>query len=383
MPTEQVTITVNTIGTDCGPFTITDNVLGTLASGVTRTNLLDGYIVNADETAVSVTVTSTGVCASTNLVIPINPTFCPPAPAPEYGYYLAHFYPCDGFCESTEDVTVAFDYGYTPLFDKFYIGSLGVYNPYEITTAPFDVYLSDITQYDSCATACGITPPPPTYQWYELTDCNSATIIFSQAYAPSTFSLNERVTNVAESNTYAITNTFVSNPGGIQIAIVTTGFDYCPTPPPTCTKDILINVTDAGYIKFYNCDISETEYQYVGLGNVTLASCIDCSTIIPGFPLIDVADFTITNCGVSCETPPPPPPPPGEYFYTIEAYSCFPCSFLGYGYARASTLLLTDYYYNTGDGNVYKITGYAAGPGYDIDLDGSANDANCAYACSI
>lgn len=384
MPTEQVTIQVDTIGTDCGPFTISDNVIGTLASGVTRTNLIDGYIVNADETATSVTVTSTGVCAGTNLVIGIETVTCPPTPTPEYGYYLAHFYPCDGFCESTEDVTVAFDYAFTPNYTKWYKGSLGVYNVYDVATAPYSVYLNDTTEYNSCSAACAETPPPPTYEWYQLTDCSSAAVIYSQAYSPSTFVLNQRVTNVAETNTYTVTNTYVSNPGGIQIAIVATGFNYCPTTPPECTKNILINVTDAGYIKYFNCDTSETQYEYVGLGNVTLTNCIDCTTIMAGIPFADIANFTITNCGVSCTTPPPPTPTPGgEYFYTIEAYSCFPCSFLGYGFARASTLLTTDLYYNNGDGNAYKITGYASGPGYDVDLDGSASNANCNLVCSV
>jgi len=313
MPTTQVTITVNTIGADCGPFTITDNVLGTIASGVTRSNLLDGYIVNADENATSVTVTSTGVCVGTNLAIGISPIVCPPPPAPEYGYYLAHFYPCDGFCASTEDVTVAFDYAFSPNYAKWYAGDLGIYRVYDVASAPYDVYLSDTTEYNSCLLACAAEPPPPTYEWYELIDCNTASVIYSQAQTPGSFSLNERVTNVAETYTYYITNTFVSNPGGIQIAIVTTGLTYCPASPP----------------------------------------------------------------------PTPPPSPGGSYYYTVEAWECFPCTFLGFGYARASTVLVTDIFYNNGDGNVYKITGYAAGPGYDVDLDGSASDAICSYACSI
>lgn len=384
MPT-PVTITISTIGTDCGPFTITDNVIGTIASGVTRSNLLSGYVVNTDDSASSVTVTSTGVCAGTNLSIPINDIVCPPTPTPEYGYYMAHFYPCDGFCESTEDVVVAFDYAYTPNYTKWYRGSLGIYRIYDVATAPYSIYLSDTTEYSSCATACSETPPPPTYEWYELTDCSSSTIIYSQAYTPGSYSLNARVTNVAETNTYTVTNTFVSNPGGIQIAIVSTGFTFCPTTPPTCTKNVLINVTDAGYLKFYNCDTATTEYQYVGLGAVTLTNCMDCTTLMAGIPFADLANFTITNCGVSCTTPPPPPTPTpgGEYFYTIEAYSCFPCTFLGYGYARASTLLTTDYFYNNGDGNIYKITGYASGPGYDVDLDGAAGGSDCNLTCSI
>ena len=174
MPTIAVNINLSSIGTDAGPFTISDNVSGVLASGVPRTSLLANYVVNADTTATQITVTSTGVCATT-LTFPID------------------FHPCED--------------------------------------AP---------------------PPPP--------------------------------------------------------------------PPEDCKQDIVINVTDTGYIKYYNCITELTEYQYISsLGNVTLTNCISPSTLIPGFPLIDVAAFTIVNAGVTCYVPPPPPPPPPPpSYYTIE-----------------------------------------------------------------
>jgi hypothetical protein len=184
MPTIAVNINLSSIGTDAGPFTISDNVLGVLASGIPRTSLLANYVVNADTTATQITVSSTGVCGST-LTIPID------------------FHPC----------------GEAP------------------------------------------PPPPPT---------------------PPT---------------------------------------PPPPPPEDCKEDVVINVTDTGYIKYYNCTTELTEYEYISsLGNVTLTNCINTTTLIPGFPLLDVAAFTVVSAGVACggpPTPPPPSPPPPSY-YTIE-----------------------------------------------------------------
>lgn len=87
MPTVAVNINVSTIGLDAGPFTISDNVLGVLVTGVPRTSLLANYVVNADDTATQITITSTGNCTNA-ITIPIDfhpcgsPTPPPPPPPP-------------------------------------------------------------------------------------------------------------------------------------------------------------------------------------------------------------------------------------------------------------------------------------------------------------
>ena len=185
MPTIAVNINLSTIGIDAGPFTISDNVLGVLVTGVSRTSLLSNYVVNADDTATQITVTSTGVCTNA-ITIPID------------------FHPCG---------------------------------------SP--------------------TPPPPP---------------------PS---------------------------------------PPPPPPPGSCAQNVVINVTDYGYIKYYNCNTSATEYQFMsGLGNVTLTNCLDYTTLAPGIPYGDVAVFTLVNSGVSCSTPPPPPPTPSGSYWTIRNADC-------------------------------------------------------------
>lgn len=59
------------VGPDAGPFTITDSTGAVVATGVTRAQLLEGYMVSINDTATGVTVTSASPCGnSTVLEIP-------------------------------------------------------------------------------------------------------------------------------------------------------------------------------------------------------------------------------------------------------------------------------------------------------------------------
>jgi hypothetical protein len=78
---------------------------------------------------------------------------------------------------------------------------------------------------------------------------------------------------------------------------------------------------------------------------------------------------------------------PTHNYYDVTRFNCPNCTSPSYGdVARNNTtggILTTGYYYNNGDGYVYRIDGYNAGPSYTIDLDGSASDIDCSTACSI
>lgn len=59
----NITITLASVGTDAGPFDITDNLGNTLATGVTASQLLAGYVVTGvDDSVTTITVCSTGTC---------------------------------------------------------------------------------------------------------------------------------------------------------------------------------------------------------------------------------------------------------------------------------------------------------------------------------
>lgn len=98
-----------------------------------------------------------------------------------------------------------------------------------------------------------------------------------------------------------------------------------PTPSPTPVyidykSGATINVTDTGWIK-YDTSTSADVYEFVSsLGTHTITGCTDCSTIVPGIPFADVANFNITFCGNSCGvTPPTPSPTPSavNYYYRL------------------------------------------------------------------
>jgi hypothetical protein len=70
--TKTVLIQVTTIGSAAGPFNISDDLSGVVASGVTASQLINGYYVIVDYYATAVYIQSTGVC-NTDIKILINP----------------------------------------------------------------------------------------------------------------------------------------------------------------------------------------------------------------------------------------------------------------------------------------------------------------------
>jgi hypothetical protein len=139
-----------------------------------------------------------------------------------------------------------------------------------------------------------------------------------------------------------------------------------PTPTPSATpggndytSGATINVTDTGYIK-YTSSTGQT-YQFINtLGTVTLTACLDCATIIPGFPFADLAEFTITNCGSSCGGAPSPSPTPTPTSGNDGYYIMTDCQTFETAYSQQ----LPYGTYNSGDrvegsyGYFYVITGF-------------------------
>jgi hypothetical protein len=79
---------------------------------------------------------------------------------------------------------------------------------------------------------------------------------------------------------------------------------------------------------------------------------------------------------------------PTYNYYDVTRFTCPSCtSPTGGIVARNNTTygtLTTSNYYNNGDGYVYRIDGYNAGPSYTIDLDLAASaGTNCSLTCAI
>ena len=79
---------------------------------------------------------------------------------------------------------------------------------------------------------------------------------------------------------------------------------------------------------------------------------------------------------------------PTYNYYNVTRFTCPSCtSPTGGIVARNNTTygtLTTSHYYNNGDGYVYRIDGYNAGPSYTIDLDLAASaGTDCSLTCAI
>jgi hypothetical protein len=72
--------------------------------------------------------------------------------------------------------------------------------------------------------------PAATQEWYQITKCSDSSTLTTQDYPIGSFFTNERV--LSSSQSYTITNTYSSNPGGALVAITTAGTTGCP---PTAT----------------------------------------------------------------------------------------------------------------------------------------------------
>ena len=68
-----------------------------------------------------------------------------------------------------------------------------------------------------------------------------------------------------------------------------------------CNSGYTINVTTAGYIKYNDCN-ANTYFQYVNTGSrlVGGGSCLNPTTVLPGFPLANIANYTVTTTGTPC-----------------------------------------------------------------------------------
>jgi len=72
---KTILIALNNIGSDAGPFTISTNVEGIIATGVSATSLISGYYTEVAISTTVVYVQSTGECSTeVTLIIEPNPT---------------------------------------------------------------------------------------------------------------------------------------------------------------------------------------------------------------------------------------------------------------------------------------------------------------------
>jgi len=67
-----------------------------------------------------------------------------------------------------------------------------------------------------------------------------------------------------------------------------------------CTSGITLNVTDDGFIRYVSCG-NITNYQFVNTGTYVIPICADASTVAAGIPYSNLAVFSITSSGSTCD----------------------------------------------------------------------------------
>jgi hypothetical protein len=145
------------------------------------------------------------------------------------------------------------------------------------------------------------------------------------------------------------------------------GTTFCNS--TTFTSATWNSIATGNYVVAYNGNYQQVSHTFgQGFATVYGGGCTACPTT--------TTSTTTTTAATTYN------------YYTLTRYNCPNCSgplngLIGRNNTTGGTLT-TGYYYNNGDGYVYKITGYSAGSYYDIDLDGSASQGtDCAGTCAI
>ena len=168
MATLDVVITLSSAGVDTGPFTITDNGNNTLATGVTRAQLLAGHRLYIDSAHPTITATSTGSCTVSRSVT-YNYV------APTYYYYSVSKFDCDNSCAQvgSNGAFAAISTNALTAGKHYYAGGYSWRVETTLSPAPssYDVDLSSLFANESCL-GCA---PATTYYVYNAgrcQDCN-------------------------------------------------------------------------------------------------------------------------------------------------------------------------------------------------------------------
>jgi len=92
------------------------------------------------------------------------------------------------------------------------------------------------------------TPTPtPVSVWYQLTNCETFEIEYSEEYFEGDFLIDERVTTPG-SNTWIVTGWVYTNPGGTLLAITTTGLFECPASTGFSGNIVFANLGSVDYL---------------------------------------------------------------------------------------------------------------------------------------
>ena len=135
---------------------------------------------------------------------------------------------------------------------------------------------------------------PPTEEWYYLIDCSTGETDTTALYPIGTFSNNQRVTSGL--NTFRVSGSTTTDPGGLQIYVDGTNLTGCPAPVPTREWYSLINCQTG--TTSYSISYPIGTYEY--LDRVTAAgntyTVYQTLTTQPSGTLLTLTSTGLTGC---------------------------------------------------------------------------------------
>jgi hypothetical protein len=224
----------------------------------------------------------------------------------------------------------------------------------------------------------------PVYRFYNL-NINSGNIIGSG----NSFTFTDQFDNINTVNLQSFGNRFYLYAKSGSFSFSLSGYPYTLTDIGSSTTNKLSYHITAGNsnsrifcyqsssgMVYQNYDPSPTDY-YV---------CAISGAVRQGWPVSSpTANYTITQEGTACGTTTTTTTIPPVFYYNLTRFNCPSCTSETSGFVGISTFAKTvGYYYNNGDGYVYRIDSSTTGPGFDVNLDGAASvGTNCVGTCGI
>lgn len=277
-------------------------------------------------------------------------------------YYVEYnFYDVNGYIIDTKKYANIVSNGGGPMtsctqdYQNFTYTGLSNYNILNVGAGPLNIYdfPTDTSYYTvqlfggASTTPVTPTPTPSQTPTLNLTPTPSVTVTQTSTSTPTpTPSLCACSTYTIESTVGFTQQIFYTDCNGLNLSFYLGPYDlvsdcFCsvestpyviiqnlgscglppttPSPTPSntpspsagevCKSGTTLNITDTGWLKYTDCSGTVQYVNVTSLGTYTITPCHYCSTISPGFPYADVANYNNVVCGFNCATPSLTPTP--------------------------------------------------------------------------
>lgn len=234
--TTTTSSSTTTTTTTAAPATTTTT---TTVSSTTTTTTNGGETTTTTTTNPDTTTTTTTSSETTTTTTSVTPTTTTTTTQASYEIYNL-YYPCDSTTAATQTVP---NLGTYTTGDIIMASNSLCYAVADASTSilePTQTVLSEYTSCEECQSAPTITTTTSTttatpVEWYQLTNCSTAEVVYTQSYPQGSFALDDRVTNFLEV-VFRISEVTTVDPGIAAVELISpTGQTGCPSGTTTTT----------------------------------------------------------------------------------------------------------------------------------------------------